>query len=389
VIWWWAWGYIELAIWSWYIAHALVGIRTLPDLTDDLWDVSPADWNGLPSLSVVVPARNEAAGIEACLRSLVRSLYPRLRVIAIDDRSTDSTPAIMDALALEFSTRLSVLHVSELPEGWLGKTHAMWLGAQQTDSDYILFTDGDVTFAPKALARALAYLKSIDADHLVLFPTLTLKTFGETMMISLFHTLFIFEHRAWKASDPNSKDHIGVGAFNLVRRSAYHAIGTYSALRLAILDDMKLGERMKRAGLKQRVAYGRDLVRVRWAEGALGVIRGLTKNAFAVADFRIPKLLFQITGMTYILLGPYAGALLAPGFAKLPFLAAIALIWFQYIGMSGQSEVPAWYMVTHPMASALFIYTMLRSMVVTIGRGGIEWRGTMYPLSEVRKQQRL
>ena len=384
---WLLWGYIELAIWLWYLSQAVLGLRNIPDLTSPDWDTSPADWNTLPTLSVVVPARNEAADIEACLRSLVRSLYPKLRVIAINDRSTDSSGAIMDALSREFPTRLQVLHITELPDGWLGKTHAMWLGAQQTETELILFTDGDVTFAPKALARAVSYMRSSDADHLVLFPTLTLKTFGESMMISLFQTLFIFEHRAWKAADPNSKDHIGVGAFNLVRRSAYNAIGTYESLRLAILDDMKLGERIKHAGYKQRVAYGRDLVRVRWAEGALGVIRGLTKNAFAVAGFSIPKLLFQITGMTYILLGPYLGALLALTHAKIPFVVTIALIWTQYIGMARTSDTRWWYMFTHPVAAALFIYTMLRSMFVTLARGGIEWRGTTYPLAQIRKHQ--
>ncbi|MBV9670936.1 MAG: glycosyltransferase [Acidobacteriales bacterium] len=387
MIWWWLWGYIEVAVWTWYVAQALIGLKQVPDLTEPEWDLTPKEWNSLPTLSVVVPARNEEEKIESCLRSLVRSLYPRLRVIAVDDRSTDATGAIMDRLKLEFPTRLSVTHVSELPEGWLGKTHAMWLGAQTTDTEYILFTDGDVVFAPKALARALAYMKAIEADHLVLFPTLTLRTFGETMMVSLFQTLFIFEHRAWKAADPKSKDHIGVGAFNLVRRDAYQKIGTYEALRLAILDDMKLGQRVKQAGLKQRVAYGRDLVRVRWAEGALGVIRGLTKNAFAVADFSVPKLLFQITGMTYILLGPYAGALLAPALAKLPFLLAIATIWAQYFGLARNGDTKWWYMVTHPLAAALFIYTMLRSTVVTLARGGIEWRGTRYSLAEIRASQ--
>ncbi len=390
MMWWWIWGGVELGTWSWFVGQAVRGLRSLPDLNDDAWAASPEIWNELPRLRVVVPARNEEASIEKCLRSLVRSLYPKLRVIAVDDRSVDSTGAIMDRLQAEFPHRLGVRHITELPEGWLGKTHAMWLGARvegQVEDELILFTDGDVLFAPKTLARAVQYLQCEEADHLVIFPTLILKSFGETMMVSLFQTLFVFKHRAWKASDPKSNDHIGVGAFNMVRRAAYESIGTYEALRLAILDDMKLGERIKKSGFKQRAAYGRDLVRVRWAEGALGVIRGLTKNAFAIAEFSAPKLLFQMAGMVFVLLGPYAGALLAPGRAKIPFLLTIAVIWFQYFGMARESETPAWYMITHPVAAVLFLYAMLRSMIVTLAKGGVDWRGTRYSLREIRKFQ--
>ena len=383
----WLWGAAELCVWLYYFTQAAIGFRNLAWLTDPQWDVDAELWNSLPRLQVVVPARNEEAKIEECLRSLVRSLYPKLRVIAVDDRSTDATGAIMDRLQQEFLTRLSVLHLTELPDGWLGKTHAMWLGAQQTNNELILFTDGDVVFSPKALARAVHYMESEQADHLVLFPTLTFKGFGETAMIALFQTLFVFEHRPWKVADPKSKEHIGVGAFNLVRRTAYERMGTYESLRLAILDDMKLGERIKQFGFKQRAAYGRDLLRLRWAQGALGVIRGLTKNAFAIADFRIGKLLFLALGMIIVLLGPYAGAILAPAAAKLPFLLAIAIIAAQYIGLWREMEIPAWTMFTHPFAALLFIYAMLRSMIVTLANRGIEWRGTRYSLAEIRRWQ--
>jgi glycosyltransferase involved in cell wall biosynthesis len=387
VIWFWLWGTAELCVWLYYFTQAAIGFRNLAWLTEPQWDIEAELWNRLPRLQVVVPARNEAAKIEECLRSLVRSLYPNLSMIAVDDRSTDTTGAIMDRLQHEFPTRLSVLHVTDLPDGWLGKTHAMWLGAQQTENELILFTDGDVVFAPKALARAIHYMESEQADHLVLFPTLLLKGLGETAMIALFQTLLIFEHRPWKVADPKSKEHIGVGAFNLVRRSAYERIGTYESLRLAILDDMKLGERIKRFGFRQRAAYGRDLVRIRWAHGALGVIRGLTKNAFAVADFRPGKLLFLVLGMLIVLLGPYAGAILAPGMTKLPFLLALAIIAAQYVGLWREMEIPAWAMVTHPLAALLFIYAMLRSMIVILVHGGIEWRGTHYSLAEIRRWQ--
>src|SRR5579884_1892157 len=147
------------------------------------------------------------------------------------------------------------------------------------------------------------------------------------MAIAVFQTLFIFEHRAWKVADPKARDSMGVGAFNLVRRSAYEAIGTYAAFKLAILDDMVLGMKIKRAGFSQRVAFGRDLISLRWAKGVAGVVRGLTKNAFAVANFSLWRLLAMSFGLGAILLSPYLGAIFAPGWAKAPFVFTIAIIW--------------------------------------------------------------
>lgn len=390
MIWWWLFAAIEFAIWGYHIARAYFGFRTLARLDGEYWIRSAQECKLWPSLLAVVPARNEEENLERCLRSLLDSNYPDLRIAAVDDRSTDSTGAIMERLRREHprGAALDVIHITELPTdvAWLGKTHAMWLGAQHTSSDVILFTDGDIFFHPETLSRAVAYLEAERADHLVLFPTMVLKTFGEAMMISLFQTLFIFDHRAWEVADPKSKQHIGVGAFNMVRRGAYDTIGTYRALRLAVLDDMKLGQRVKLHGLRQRVAYGRGLVEVRWAKGARGVIQGLIKNAFAVADFRTGTLLLQIAGMICILLGPYAGILFAPGLTRLAFLPTIAIIWVMYAGLTRESGISPLYCMTHPVSSALFIYTMLRSMMTAITSGGIEWRGTRYSLAEIRKQ---
>jgi len=393
---WWCVGVCVASLWAVRVVQALIGFRSLARLEEEPWisvarERAAATW---PKLVVVVPARNEAESVERCLRTLLDTTYPRLRVVAVDDRSSDATGEIMEKLKREHSlgAALEVLHINELPkdEDWLGKTHAMWRGAASSaahDAQWVLFTDGDVFFHPEALTRAIAYAESERADHVVVFPTMMLETMGETMMIALFQTLFIFEHRAWRVSDPQARDFIGVGAFNLVRRSAYEGIGTYEGLKMAVLDDMRLGERIKRAGFAQRVAYGRDLVRLRWAKGAMGVVRGLTKNAFALADFTWWRALGLCLGVAFVLLTPYAGAVFAPGWAKAPFVLSIAVIWAMYAGMSRETEIAPGYMVTHPVAAGLFVYTIVRSMAVTMARGGVEWRGTVYPLETIRKMQ--
>src|SRR5437588_844246 len=136
----------------------------------------------------------------------------------------------------------------------------MWSASQQATGDWLLFTDADVQFKPDSVRRAIAYAEAEPADHVVVFPRMIMKRPGEKMMIAFFQTLFVFGHRPWKVADPETRDHMGVGAFNCIRRSVYEAIGTYQALRMEVLDDMKLGKVVKNAGYRQRNVFGGDLV---------------------------------------------------------------------------------------------------------------------------------
>jgi hypothetical protein len=208
---------------------------------------------------------------------------------------------------------------------------------------------------------------------------------GEFMMIAFFQTMFVFGHRPWKVADPKSKDHMGVGAFNLIRRSAYQRVGTYEALRMEVLDDMKLGKVVKNAGLAQRNVFGGDLISLRWAHGAKGVVDNLTKNFFAVLSFQWWRTILSAFGLAFLNLGPFLGAVLAHGWERLPYVVALLSMFSIYVGMSWRSRVPAYYFLLHPVSTALFIYTLLLSMVHTLWNDGIIWRGTRYPLDELRK----
>ena len=228
--------------------------------------------------------------------------YSNYEIVAVNDRSTDGTGQIMDEVATADAGEgpaphgLKVIHISELPAGWLGKTHAMWLAGQQATGDWLLFTDADVLFKPDSLRRAVAYAEAERADHVVLFPRMIMKRVGERMMIAFFQALFVFGHRPWKVADPKARDHMGVGAFNMVRRSVYDAVGTYRALRMEVLDDMKLGKVVKNAGFAQRNVSGEDLISLHWAKGAFGIVNNLTKNFFAVLSFQWWRTVATIIG---------------------------------------------------------------------------------------------
>jgi hypothetical protein len=267
----------------------------------------------------------------------------------------------------------------------MGKAHAMWSAAQVASGDWLLFTDADVMFRRDCLRRAMAYVEAERADHLVLFPRILMRRPGEKMMLAFFQMMFVFGHRPWKVADPSAKDHIGVGAFNLVRRETYEAIGTHKALRFEVVDDMKLGKLIKNSGFRQRNVIGDDLLEIRWARGARGVIRNLTKNFFAVLSFQTWRAIGFCIAAAFLSLLPYIGVFWAHGWARIPYAIALACILFLYVGMSLHSDVRPWYFLLHPVSTALFIYITLRSMCLTLRNGGVEWRGTVYSLQELRR----
>jgi glycosyltransferase involved in cell wall biosynthesis len=383
----WIAGTILALAWFSRIVDAALGMPSVANVSQPQWNRNPVTPSGNPRVSIIVPARNEEDDIEQTLTLLLELDYDNYEVIAVNDRSTDRTGEIMEEVAARAGApgRLRVLQHRELPAGWLGKAHAMWTATNAATGDWLLFTDADVLFKPDSVRRALAYAEAEQADHVVLFPQMIMKTPGEYMMIAFFQTMFVFGHRPWKVADPKSRDHMGVGAFNLIRRSVYESIGTYQRLRMEVLDDMKLGKVVKNAGFAQRNVFGGDLISIRWANGAMGVVNNLTKNFFAVLSFQWPRTLISAFGLAFLNLMPFLGVWLAHGWERLPYAVALGSMFSIYVGMSWRSGVPAYYFLLHPVSTALFIYTLLRSMFLTLWNDGIIWRGTRYPLEELRK----
>ena len=219
--------------------------------------------------------------------------------------------------------------------------------------------------------------------------TLILKTPGERMMATFFQTFSLLWWRPWRIADLSRRDSIGIGAFNLVRAAVYRAVGGFEAQRFQVLDDVRLGVEIKRAGFRPRIVFGRDLIRIHWASGALGMARNLTKNLYAGFNFQPALLLGACVGLALLCYLPIAAAI-APhaGFWSLRCagLLALLMIALHYRTAARRfSGVSAVYALTMPVAGLLVLYAMLRSMIVTLARGGVVWRGTFYPLAELRK----
>jgi GT2 family glycosyltransferase len=368
--------------WLWKAVTAAFGMPRIPNLALPRYDLSPAN---SPSITVIVPARNEAADISATLHSLLAQDYSNLHILAVDDRSTDETGPIIDTIAAQHPDKLQAIHITELPEGWLGKTHALALAARQSTTDYLLFTDADVLFEPTIIRRSLAQAVATQADHFVTFPTPIIKTLGEGALLGYLGIMGLWATRPWRASDPKAlRDSIGIGAFNLLRTPAYLQLGGFDALRMQILEDLTLAHRVKLAGLRQQIAIAPGMINLHWASGAMGVVNVMTKNLFAVFRFRPLLVILASLWLALFCLAPF-GLLFLPG-AHLAATLTLVAVTTLYTLSSRHSRVSPWYAALFPVGATLFFFSLLRSTLFTLWQGGVTWRGTFYPLSDLRKE---
>ena len=278
---------------SW-LRHSVLAWRGMASV----WDLTSIEKSLLPALpqtqgpdvTVVIPARDEQESIVATLESLLRSTGVRLQIIAVDDRSEDRTGALMESVtsrAQKRSNSIDVIHNRELPDGWLGKPHALALGVARAKAQWLLFTDGDVAFAPEALELALRMAIKEEADHLVLMPTLTHKGLLAAGVQGSVQALGQWAARMWKVQDPKAKDFFGVGGFNLLRADALEAVGGMARLRMEVAEDVSLGWLVKRElGRRSMMVLGPGLVKIAWIQGPLGIVSLLEKNAFAANRYR-------------------------------------------------------------------------------------------------------
>lgn len=379
-------GWVLFAIWLF-----ATGLPTLWFLTRSLQRQSdtvadPAEW---PLVTVVVPARDEGHKIDQGLKSLLASDYPRLEIIAIDDRSRDETGAIMDALARSpdrsnSNTQFRVIHISSLPEGWLGKNHALQIGSTEALGDWILFSDGDVVHQSDTLRRTMKYALAKNLDHLPLFPDIEAHSLFEAAFVACFALIFTGGTQPGLVRTNLPWFYVGVGAFNLVRRSALERVGGFEQIRMDILDDVKLGKMLKRSGGRCEVLRAGRALNIRWQHSAWACITGLEKNAFASANYSIFQLLF-ITGTTALVFtGPLIGSLTA-GDARWGYVAALIVSHLIYGTSARIFGHSFWIFPLMIPAGLAFLYAFLRSGWITLKQGGVRWRDTFYPLKTLRE----
>ena len=342
----------------------------------------------LPKLSVVIPARNEERKLEGALRTVLGQDYPHLEAILVNDRSTDGTGRTMERLTAGRGDA-SVIQVEELPEGWLGKNNAIHVGTERASGDWLLFTDGDIHFHPAAFRRAIAYAEERSLDHLTLVPELKLSGYWLRGVVAFFYTAFLVHRGYYKANIPSSETGVGIGAFNLIRREAYDEAGGYKALAQRPDDDLALGGRVKKLGLRQELALGHGLLEVEWYASLGEFFCGVEKNSFAALGYSVPKVLFYAAEIPALTAWPFAAAFLASGATAALYAGSVAaqVATFAICNrfLRGRVFLLA---LGYPACALLFSYALLRSALLALARGGIYWRGTFYPLSLLKEKRR-
>jgi glycosyltransferase involved in cell wall biosynthesis len=368
---------------SLWILEAIDIARGLPRMPE-LARVPPLEDRDCPAVSILFAARDEAEKLPAALETFLSLDYPRYEVVAADDRSEDSTGAILQAAAGK-NPHLKPVRIDSLPSGWLGKPHALAQAYEQSTGEWLVFTDADVHFAPDLLRRAVALAERQKWEHLTLLGRAEMFTFGEKIVMTFFGMGFLIGIRPWRVSDPRSHVYAGVGAFQLIRRSAYESAGTHRRLRMEVVDDMKLGKLVKEAGFPSGVARAGDAVSVHWHSGVGNMIRGTTKNFFATSGFRLWMTSLQVFGLLLMCLFPVVAFPFVHGWGRLFGVIAIALPILTEGAVCLEFGVSPMYALSYPLGAFTFGWMLTRSTIVTLWQGGIVWRGTFYPLDELKR----
>jgi hypothetical protein len=344
----------------------------------------PAEDANCPRISVLFAARDEEEKLPAALETLLALEYSKLEIVAADDRSTDSTSRILRAASAK-DARLRVVRIDELPAGWLGKPHALQRAYEVSTGEWLLFTDADVQLRADTLRRAISSVEQRNLDHLTLICGLVMKGFWENVALTFFGLGLYLMTDPYGIENPRSSSYMGIGAFQLVRRTAYESSGTHCKLALEVVDDMKLARNIKKAGFRSGLALATEFVIVRWHAGIGNIVRGVTKNFFAVTNYSLATAVVQSLGIFCVSALPFLALPFLHGVAAiLAAIAAVAAVVMHAIAAFVMGASPV-YALTHPVGALLFDYMLLRSTAITLRQGGVIWRDTFYPLDELRR----
>lgn len=363
---------IVFVLWLLALARAILNLLLVPRLSVR----GPASTQ--PLISIVVPARNEAHVIEQTVRAFLAQEDSNVEVIVVNDRSTDATAEILGRIR---DPRLVVVNGDEPPSGWLGKPWALEQGSRRARGELILIADADVIYAPGAVRAAAAEILGSDSALVTLLPYFEMHSAGEhiamAMLPFVFAMLPIWLSNRWQ----RPRFAIGGGAGNLVRREWLEAIGEFTNLRDAVVDDVGLAQLIRKHGGRTHAARAEDLVRVRMYHGGRAVVEGFTKNAFAGVgrSYIAATILFVLLVVLHLL--PYG---LAFGGNKLA-IATVVLISVTRVvifGAMGYSILNAVFL--HPAMVSMWAYIFLRSVWITGVRNEVRWRGRVYDAGRTR-----
>lgn len=363
-------------LWAWLTARELLASVALPELPP-LRERAP-----VAEVTIVLAVRDDAAHVEDTVRGLLAQRHVTLRLVVVDDRSSDGTGDVLARLAAG-EPRLTIRTVHELPPDWLGKSHALQLGAADATTRWLLFTDADTHLADDTLARAIDAAERANAQHVSLLPGHRGTTFAGRVCLLAFHLTVL--RRVAAVNGRRQRGFVGTGAFNLVRTDAYRAVGGHLPLRLEVVDDVWLGCLLWRAGHRSRVWLAARDFAVDWGATPRALVRVVEKNMFAVLRYRTLVAVAALLLGVAVLLGPIAAPFVAPlGWLPCACWLSSGLAGAAFAHRMGWGAFAG---LLTPLSRLWLVVALANSLAVTLRRRGVRWRGTFYPLALLRRGQ--
>ncbi len=372
--------YLLVSIWliPWYflvrIAPRKPALRTFPGRT------------GTP-LSVIIPARNEAAVIERCVRSILASTYAPFEVLVVDDRSTDATAEIVGRIAAE-DPRLRLVPGAILPEGWYGKPWACVQGLRASTGEILCFTDADTTHEPELLARSVGAMEAMDATLFTVMPTQTCLTWSERLILpQFFYLLAARFHPEVVNNATRPKDAIANGQYIMMTRAAYEGAGTHERVKHEVAEDLALAQEVMKAGGKLRMVYALDLMTTRMYTSWAHLREGFSKNLFMGSRRTLeghPILMRTapyLVGATFVIWAIPPVVLLLRAFgvdlwSQGPALAATLSSLLFWVMFSVGLKIPFYWGILYPLGALGALDIAMLSAIR--GSRRIEWKGRTY-----------
>jgi len=375
----------------WLSRHFLIALEKRKSLA--LEPDSPGPPDPAPKIAVVVAAKDEQDNIETCVRTMLDQDYPDFEMVVCNDRSNDRTGEIVQALAAE-NDRLRLINIEHLPEGWCGKNNAMQTGIAGTDSEWICMIDADCRqTSRRTLSTALQYALDSQADLLSVLPSLEMKGFWENVIQPVCGGVMMIWFYPDKVNNPDKPNAYANGAFMLIKRSAYEAIGTHEAVKDQVNEDMHMAARIKQAGLRLQVIRNRGLYLVRmytslrqivrgWARifyGTFGTVKRLTASFVVLAVMGLVPYVATAVGFTAAAGAAEAGWPLACGIAGAVAVVLQISVIYRFYALIGARKELAW---TYVIGCAMAILSVAISLTKLRKGATVTWRGTTYSSTE-------
>lgn len=335
-------------------------------------------------VSIILPVRNQASTLSDCVSSLVNLQYSNKEIIVVDGGSTDDTKKILDS----FGTRIKILEEEPLPQGWVGKNWACYLGYKQAKGDLLMFTDGDSIHSQESLTQTVSFMEQTNADLVTLAPAAILRTFWEKLLQPpIFWLIMMFVGGKWVNDDKKPRWALGNGQYMLFKRAAYEKIGGHQAVRDRISEDYSLGRLVKAQGFKLRMVTASDALGVRMYSSLHEIWRGWRKNFYSVSgNHPLFRATYRLVLLFTFLVLPYA--VLAYGLYEIPgnplnvyLLTGVFMAFFLWLGLiilDRSIGVNPVYALLLPFAIILYIGIGLDSTLRGVLGMGFSWKGRTY-----------